>query len=781
MGDSDSQPVTKKEQPDYPFPKYVVLILGNEFCERYSYYGLRSVLIIFLSYFIGFDDDTSTVIYHGFTVLAYLFPLLGAAIADGYWGKFKTIFLVSMIYACGMFLVSISAIPLIGNYAEGQFRTTNMVLTLLGLFTVAFGTGGIKPCVSAFGGDQFKPDDDKNTTLFFDLFYWSINAGSLLSTFVSPVLRQTTCGSLGTETSCFFLAFLIPAVLMCVAIVFFLLGNRYYRKVPPSGTNIFWEFIKCCWYGVFCKIPKDSPNQEHWLYGAYGKIEPWIIRDSTYVVRVLVMFAPLPLYRAAFDLQGSRWTQQAIRMNGYIASWLHVAPDQAQILNAFFILSFIPIFNQLYRIVDRIVYSCTGTPNFVTRLRKMCVGLVFAAGAFVIAAVVQSQIDKNLTVSPGVDSEITLNVLNFSPEEVSGQFKAYNAEYGLNELENEDFLILPGQKSYTSENVATSEILVNTNGNYSFNYQIGNTPSQEKFYNIKEGREVWNLAIFPDDITVQYPGFSSKDSDGRARIITVSTLQRSRFNITFTCQEEDTPTCKDQKFLTEYLNACDRDYGYEEHDNKETEHIPCVDGYLGDDMEYQITLRQGQYTVALIEEDGTEFFSQSDVEFGTGAAYTIGVYGQDSTRPNLSIIQDINTNDVSLLWIIPQFFVLTVGEVMINITGLEFAYTQAPKTLKAVLQSFWLLTASIGNIITMFVAEFRIMPTMVGEYLLFAGMILACDVIFSLLSIFYYEYVKDDEFDNFDYPAEYLAMLYGVDPKGQENAVDNKDEKEDDL
>merc|ERR1712130_342974 len=98
--------------------------------------------------------------------------------------------------------------------------------------------------------------------------------------------------------------------------------------------------------------------------------------------------------------------------------------------------------------------------------------------------------------------------------------------------------------------------------------------------------------------------------------------------------------------------------------------------------------------------------------------------------------QDINSNDVSMLWIIPQFFIITVAEVMISITGIEFAYTQAPNSLKAVLQSIYLLTISMGDMVVIIVAEGKIMPTQVQEYLLFAGLILASLVVFLLLAVF---------------------------------------------
>jgi len=190
------------------------------------------------------------------TVLAYLFPLVGAALADGYWGKYKTIIRVSIIYILGMTINSISAIPFY-PYQDGSFRTINSILCLSGLFIIAFGNGGIKSCLSSFGGDQFNPNDKKNTTTFFDLFYWSKGAGSLLATFVSPLLRQANCGPLGTQESCYFLGFFVPTVLMFFAVISILMGNNYkkgYRKVRPSGNNVFYLVCKAMVIGGYKRI-----------------------------------------------------------------------------------------------------------------------------------------------------------------------------------------------------------------------------------------------------------------------------------------------------------------------------------------------------------------------------------------------------------------------------------------------------------------------------------------------------------------------------------------------
>lgn len=144
-------------------------------------------------------------------------------------------------------------------------RFTYREFSMVGLAIIAFGTGGIKPCVSAFGGDQFvRPQQDKQLEQFFSVFYFAINAGSLISTFVTPILREDVhCFG---EESCYSLAFGLPAVLMVIAIgnlfflifsisffmycfqflVVFVCGKPLYKIKLPEG-NIMGDFVKCIW------------------------------------------------------------------------------------------------------------------------------------------------------------------------------------------------------------------------------------------------------------------------------------------------------------------------------------------------------------------------------------------------------------------------------------------------------------------------------------------------------------------------------------------------------
>lgn len=129
------------------------------------------------------DQDTATIIYHAFTMMVYFLCILGAILSDTWLGKFNTILYLSIVYAIGNIIVSLGAIPMLNFSASTSL--------FIGLVLIAIGSGGIKPCVSAFGGDQFKlPEQAVQMASFFSLFYFSINFGSFISTGATPILRE---------------------------------------------------------------------------------------------------------------------------------------------------------------------------------------------------------------------------------------------------------------------------------------------------------------------------------------------------------------------------------------------------------------------------------------------------------------------------------------------------------------------------------------------------------------------------------------------------------------
>jgi dipeptide/tripeptide permease len=265
-------------------------------------------MVLYLTQYLNFSDDSGTALFHAFVMLSYFTPLLGAIIADSFWGKFKTILILSMVYAGGVAFVSLTAMPIDNPDARKW-------VPFIGFILVAIGTGGIKPCVAAFGGDQFDINNPKQMKLrekFFSIFYFSINAGSLISIFVTPILRgDVEC----FNNDCYPLAFGVPALLMVIATIIFVAGSPLYKHMPLKG-NVMVQIFQCI---IRAAKTKPTSQKKRFLERAISdEFSAQFVDDIYKALHVLVMFLPLPVFWALFDQQSSRWTLQATKMNGNI-------------------------------------------------------------------------------------------------------------------------------------------------------------------------------------------------------------------------------------------------------------------------------------------------------------------------------------------------------------------------------------------------------------------------------------------------------------------------------
>src|SRR5207237_7072640 len=204
--------------PPARLPRQIAYIIGNEGCERFSFYGMRNILTQFLVSSTLLFAATEAVpqaeregaakeVFHTFVLGVYFFPLLGGWLADRFLGKYHTIFYLSLVYCVGQ-----GCLALFVDNKAGFFT---------GLFLIALGSGGIKPCVSAFVGDQFDQTNKSLAKIVFDGFYWIINFGSFSATILMPIFLR----ELGPRY-----AFGIPGLLMFVATVIFWLGRRQYLQ-----------------------------------------------------------------------------------------------------------------------------------------------------------------------------------------------------------------------------------------------------------------------------------------------------------------------------------------------------------------------------------------------------------------------------------------------------------------------------------------------------------------------------------------------------------------------
>lgn len=190
--------------------------------------SFSAILVLYMTQKLRWNEDKATFHYHAFSMMVYFLCTFGAILSDVWLGKFKTILILSVVYAIGSVIVTLGAIPTIAFPAD--------VSLYIGLLFIALGSGGIKPCVSAFGGDQFKmPEQTAQMATFFSLFYFSINSGSLISMFVTPIFRADVhCFG---ENDCYSLAFGVPAILMVTSIC-----KNFNVKIQE----------KICIFKVFC-------------------------------------------------------------------------------------------------------------------------------------------------------------------------------------------------------------------------------------------------------------------------------------------------------------------------------------------------------------------------------------------------------------------------------------------------------------------------------------------------------------------------------------------------
>lgn len=239
-GTLDSSSRTREER-DNRFPPGIPYIVGNEAAERFSFYGLRQILYVYMvGLFSGFATGDAisteakvhaTQITHAFNAGAYLFPMIGAILADRFWGKYRVIFWVSMIYVLGHGCLAVA-----GHHGSAGRLDAAIIGMYVGLLLVSLGAGGIKPCVSANVGDQFTERNGHLVTRIFQVFYFTINFGSFFASLLIPWLYQ----HYGAE-----IAFGVPGILMAVATLVFWLGRKKFVRVPPKpgGPLGFLDFV----------------------------------------------------------------------------------------------------------------------------------------------------------------------------------------------------------------------------------------------------------------------------------------------------------------------------------------------------------------------------------------------------------------------------------------------------------------------------------------------------------------------------------------------------------
>lgn len=392
-------------------PKGLYLLFFTEMWERFSYYGMRAILVLYMTKILGFMDSRATEIYGNFTGLVYLTPLIGGFISDRYWGNRRSIMVGGSIIALGQFALFFSASMV---HSSPQTATTFLIL---GLLFLIMGNGLFKPNISTMVNQLYAPGD-KRIDSAFTIFYMGINLGALFS----PLI----CGTLAEKVDYRWGFFAAGIGMVLGLILFYALKNKYVvgadghavgtkplpvvkdvstktDSVSQKGSNatraIIWTAIFIALFAVFYFFVFDKNYISAFIFSCSIASGGFIITDPSltsvekkriwvlYIVAFFVIF-----FWSAFEQAGATLTIFAEQSTDRTIFGWEMPASYFQSVNPVAIIIFAPLFAMLWTSLGK----KNKEPSSPV---KQAIGLfLLAIGYFVIAFGVKG-VDASIKVS----------------------------------------------------------------------------------------------------------------------------------------------------------------------------------------------------------------------------------------------------------------------------------------------------------------------------------------------------------------------------------------------
>ncbi|KAJ6979928.1 protein NRT1/ PTR FAMILY 8.3-like [Populus alba x Populus x berolinensis] len=377
-------------------------ILGNECCERLAYYGIATNLVTYLTGKLHEGNVSAAKNVNIWAGTCCFTPLIGATLADAYWGRYWTIFVFSTIYFIGMCTLTLSAtIPVlkpaecIGSLCPPATPVQYGVF-FFGLYLIAFGAGGIKPCVSSFGADQFDATDPKERVKkgsFFNWFYFSINIGCLVSSSLMVYIQDKAGWGLG---------FGIPALFMGIAIAIFFSGTPLYEfclvyvKRLESKFMLTYLFYLICQRSTGKKVSTDlcldkaAIMSEAEIKGGDFS-DPWRLCTMTQVEELKILICMFPIwatsivFSAVHAQMSTIFVEQGMQMDKTIGSF-NIPPASMITIDVISVIFWVPIYD---RIIVPIARKFTGRERGFSELQRMGIGLFISMLSMTAAALLE--------------------------------------------------------------------------------------------------------------------------------------------------------------------------------------------------------------------------------------------------------------------------------------------------------------------------------------------------------------------------------------------------------
>ena len=617
-------PAPAAAERDDRFPPGIPYIVGNEGAERFSYYGMRQILYVYLiSLFLGYAAENAvspdqlaearvhaTQVTHLFFAGVYVFPMIGAILSDRLLGKYRVIFWISLVYCAGNAAVAFC------GYVGGPGRVSLAQIAMFtGLTLIAVGSGGIKPCVSANVGDQFTARNSHLLTRIFQVFYFTINFGSFFSSFLIPKVLEHWGPAW---------AFGIPGLLMGLATFVFWLGRKRFVQAPPRPGG---------------------------RLGALDFSASSLMAVPLLVVVALGAKAVEPVITAAMADQGG-----AVRhaLAGLVGTyWPYALGSAAAVAAGLGLFSLRQRLAEDSGFLSVLVYS-------LTRARDRRAGDDFWAPA-------RRHFGDEAAEGPPAVLRI---IVVFSMVSVFWALFDEQASTWVEQAKAMNLTLVVPAVVWSYWLVPAVFIAAIFGGIWLYRW-VSNRPlaaADTRWFFGALG--AWGAVVVIAQLAV----------GGRAEIALLAT-QISALN----------------PLLVMIV-------------------IPLLNAFV-----YLPLERAGRPLKPLVR-------------------MTVGMFLASLAFVTVAMlqarIQAVGPGQVHVLWQIIPYLLITTAEVLVSVTGLEFAYTQAPRAMKSTIMGFWLLCVTLGDVLVAFLAPLEKL-SLATFFWIFAGLMAAAAAVFSLLAARY--------------------------------------------
>uniref|UniRef100_A0A0E0B752 Major facilitator superfamily (MFS) profile domain-containing protein n=1 Tax=Oryza glumipatula TaxID=40148 RepID=A0A0E0B752_9ORYZ len=413
--DINKQPALKHSTGNW---KACFLILGVEFCENMTYFVISRNLVTFLTTVLHESKVDAARNVSAWVGACFLTPVVGAFLADTYWGRYWTIVVFLPVYITGMLIVTVSAsLPMFSTSSE--HGNVHRSVVYLGLYLAALGSGAMKPCTSSFGADQFDSTDLEELPKKASFFSWSFYM-TTVSTLLSSTVLVWLQDNVGWGVGC-----AIPTAFMIISFPIFIAGSRVYRfrKLGFSPLKSLCQVIVAAVRKCHLQLPENKsllydPSNSSSTTEASHKIQPtnqfrfldkaaivlppsdetcnkpmssWSLCTVTQVeelkmlLRMFPTWASFVIFFAVNGQMSSTFIEQGMVMDNHVGSFA-IPPASLTIIAVLSVLALVPV----YEIISvPLVKHFTGHDKGFSHAQRIGIGLSLSMIMMVYAALLE--------------------------------------------------------------------------------------------------------------------------------------------------------------------------------------------------------------------------------------------------------------------------------------------------------------------------------------------------------------------------------------------------------